>query len=541
MRSLIAFASMLVSVPAAAQFSKLGIRVNQNGEVQGYSQSVNCTGAAACTSDGYTWTLNVTSTSGTGEPGPAGPQGPEGPQGIQGLQGPTGPAGADGAQGPKGDKGDPGATIDALPWTSITGKPSTFPATIPVARATDADAAVISTTARALSADPADCVGAGEFAKGITAAGVASGCAVPPGTYSLPAASTTLGGVKQASACSAGNHISSIGAGGELTCSADATYTLPAASTTLGGVKMASACGAGNHIASIGAGGELTCSADTGGTGAPTTAQYWVGAADAGLSAEKDLSGWTGLVKNTAGTPSAAVAGDLPGGPYLTAVTAHTLMGATHSDVDTGAAAQHDIIVRNGSSNWIHTGLPACTGAGKALTYDQSAQTFSCNTISGGSGTLTRLTGTWTSSGSANALGIVGTGGVPLTSPTYAAAAPFSFWCSVRMTRPSTANQPRYGVQSSGTITSMNTTLYIGLAGTAPARTEAISELTGLATANCAANCTASVTTGGRAAAMNDMIEGSGVMNAQGTLSIVMAPSAAAAHTAQIGSYCIWY
>lgn len=41
------------------------------------------------------------------------------------------------------------------------------------------------------------------------------------------------------------------------------------------------------------------------GGGAPTGAQYWVGAADAGLSAEKNLGALaTGLVVNTAGTPS---------------------------------------------------------------------------------------------------------------------------------------------------------------------------------------------------------------------------------------------
>jgi len=39
----------------------------------------------------------------------------------------------------------------------------------------------------------------------------------------LPVASTTVGGVKMAAACSSGYHISSIGAGGELTCSQDAT------------------------------------------------------------------------------------------------------------------------------------------------------------------------------------------------------------------------------------------------------------------------------------------------------------------------------
>lgn len=43
-------------------------------------------------------------------------------------------------------------------------------------------------------------------------------------------------------------------------------------------------------------------------SGAPTSAQYWVGAADGTLSAEKDLSGFTGLVLNTAGTPTAKAA-----------------------------------------------------------------------------------------------------------------------------------------------------------------------------------------------------------------------------------------
>lgn len=45
------------------------------------------------------------------------------------------------------------------------------------------------------------------------------------------------------------------------------------------------------------------------GSGAPTDAQYWTAAADATLSAEKSLSGITGIVYSTAGTPSAAIAG----------------------------------------------------------------------------------------------------------------------------------------------------------------------------------------------------------------------------------------
>jgi hypothetical protein len=64
------------------------------------------------------------------------------------------------------------------------------------------------------------------------------------GSYTLPPASTTLGGVKMAAPCASGWHVSSIGAGGELTCTADAggsTYTLPTASgTTKGGVKIGS-------------------------------------------------------------------------------------------------------------------------------------------------------------------------------------------------------------------------------------------------------------------------------------------------------------
>ncbi len=109
------------------------------------------------------------------------------------------------------------------------------------------------------------------------------------------------------------------------------------------------------------------------------------------------------------------------------------------------------------------------------------------------------------------------------------------------MTRPSTANQPRYGIQSTGTVTTIIATAVIGLAGTAPARTEALQDITTLATALCAAGCTANVITGGAARAFIDTIEGSGVMNASGTISLVMAPSAAAAHTAQIGARCVWY
>jgi hypothetical protein len=157
------------------------------------------------------------------------------------------------------------------------------------------------------------------------------------------------------------------------------------------------------------------------------------------------------------------------------------------------------------------------------------------------SSAYTITTATWASAATAGTLGIVGTGATPLTSPVYAAAAPFSFRCVVPLARPSAVNQPRYGIQSSGTVTTINTQVRIGLAGTAPAFTEALQMTTALATAACAAGCTASVVTGGAIRTFIDTIEGSGVMNASGTLSLVMAPSAAAAHTAQIGARCEWY
>lgn len=76
-------------------------------------------------------------------------------------------------------------------------------------------------TASALAADGANC-SAGQAPLGVDASGAVQGCFTPAGTYTLPAASTTLGGVKMAAACAAGNHVSSIGAGGELACTADA-------------------------------------------------------------------------------------------------------------------------------------------------------------------------------------------------------------------------------------------------------------------------------------------------------------------------------
>ncbi len=224
----------------------------------------------------------------------------------------------------------------AQDWAVITGKPSTFPATTPVA------------TASALAANGSNCT-SGQAALGVDAAGAAEGCWTvqqPASTTALKAG--TVGGAfadYAGSTCSAGQAPLGLTAAGAVSgCFTPAgTYTLPAASTTLGGTKMAAACGAGNHVSSIGAGGELTCSADSGG-GAPTTSTYWTATSEAGLSAEVNLGALTtGLLKHTvtAGTsaPATASAGTDYGPPTsgnatglvisTTTTGAHTAYGGT--------------------------------------------------------------------------------------------------------------------------------------------------------------------------------------------------------------------
>lgn len=154
-----------------------------------------------------------------------------------------------------------------------------------------------------------------------------------------------------------------------------------------------------------------------------------------------------------------------------------------------------------------------------------------------GAGTMTRLTASWASSASANALGIVGTGGVPMTSPAYGANAPFGFFCMISTARPATTNGPRYGIQTTGSFTRISAKATVGLA----AATQTITKLLAAATASCAAGCSSAMTTGTVVQVMDDEIMGAGQMNAGGTISLVMAPSAGAANTAHVGSYCLWY
>ena len=111
---------------------------------------------------------------------------------------------------------------------------------------------------------------------------ITTGQRISAGSFLGPLTGAVTGNASTASAfdhdpaaCGANLFATDQSAAGVLTCvqpafsnlSGSATAAqIPTASTTLGGVKMASACGAGNHISSIVA-GELTCSADASGSG----------------------------------------------------------------------------------------------------------------------------------------------------------------------------------------------------------------------------------------------------------------------------------
>lgn len=75
----------------------------------------------------------------------------------------------------------------------------------------------------------------------------------------LPVASTTVGGVKMAAGCSSGYHVSSIGAGGELTCSQDATTGGGGANTIISGACAGTATTSVFGIFPFG-GAALSCS-----------------------------------------------------------------------------------------------------------------------------------------------------------------------------------------------------------------------------------------------------------------------------------------
>lgn len=162
---------------------------------------------------------------------------------------------------------------------------------------------------------------------------------------------------------------------------------IPTASTTLGGVKMAAACAAGNHVGSIVA-GELTCSADAGGGGgADALGRYLVQiSTNAPANAQVMASLATGLVKNTTttGVQSIAAAGTDYGPP-----TSGNATGLVLSTTGTGA---HTAYAGATCTNQFPRVLSA-SGAPTCASVDLSADTAATVLPMTKGGTGANLTG----------------------------------------------------------------------------------------------------------------------------------------------------
>jgi hypothetical protein len=186
-------------------------------------------------------------------------------------------------------------------------------------------------TATALAADPVDCAGAGEFAKGVTAAGVASGCAVPAmadatdlitGGIRLTGdlgGSATAPTVVDNSHAHTGATVSALDAADTTTGTFDHARIPAASDSGFGGLKVpALDCkGAPNKITFDQSTKTLTCETDE--TGASTGPTVYVLASNAGNSnntvwtaiwsvilsasevAEIDATIWAGSAATTTG------------------------------------------------------------------------------------------------------------------------------------------------------------------------------------------------------------------------------------------------
>lgn len=176
---------------------------------------------------------------------------------------------------------------------------------------------------------------------------------------------------------------------------------------SVGRVRALDCVGSGIGCTFAGTVGTITITG--GGGGAPTDALYWVGAAHAGLSAELDLSGFTGLVLNTAGTPS-AYAGASCTNQVLTALSAsgagtcttltsaytsgtfpasaHNLLSATHGDTAAASVVRGDILRGNSTPAWSRLAL-----GGNNLYLKSNATDLVYSTLAaGGVGSCTNQT-----------------------------------------------------------------------------------------------------------------------------------------------------
>lgn len=127
-----------------------------------------------------------------------------------------------------------------------------------------------------------------------------------------------------------------------------------------------------------------------GGGGAPTTVPYWVGAADATLSAEHNLGALgTGMVLNTAGTPSIYTGtGAAPANQWLKSLDASgagtwaqpafTNISGTLPLSQMAPPADDTVMTGNGSV-WEAKTLTNCTGTNDVMRYQAAGNTWGCS------------------------------------------------------------------------------------------------------------------------------------------------------------------
>ena len=143
--------------------------------------------------------------------------------------------------------------------------------------------------------------------------------------------------------------------------------------------------------------GYLRVNVATGGGGAPTSSQYWVGAADATLSAEKDLSALvTALVINTAGTPSAYAGATCTNQlvRVLSAVGAATCATVTSAFVDTSVGLTGSALSQFAATTSAELAGVISDETGSGLLVFGTSPTFITPALgTPASGTLTNATG----------------------------------------------------------------------------------------------------------------------------------------------------
>jgi hypothetical protein len=192
---------------------------------------------------------------------------------------------------------------------------------------------------------------ANQFVRVLSASGVAT-CASVANTDLVNSTVGVAGTTNQIASST-----SSVSLGGSTTLSLPATLIAP------GSLAVTTRTGTPSTFATFDSGGKLVDGAAYVApvTAAPVSAQYWTGAADATLTAEKNLGALgTGLVLNTAGTPT-AYAGTSCAGQFPRALNASgvaTCATVANTDLASSAITLNGTPVSlGGSASWM---APPC-------------------------------------------------------------------------------------------------------------------------------------------------------------------------------------